>query len=133
MSQPTVTVPVKLTAYSDKSFIYVRTCSWALNKPLQRQVSTLVIMQTIKTPPATYFIKKAAGLKEGSQKPGHTTAAELSAKAVYEIAKVKHKDTPRLPLQSVARQIAATCASMGVKVTGFDAPAPALEAEQQRQ
>ena len=79
-------------------------------------------MQTIKTPPATYFIKKAAGLSGGSQRPGHSTIGELSVKAVYEIAKAKHSDQPRLSLQAVARQIVATCTSMGVKVVGFAAP-----------
>ena len=87
------------------------------------------VLQTIKTPPATYFIKQAASLKAGSQKPGHATAGELSVKAVYEIAKIKQKDTPQLPLESVAKQIVATCTSMGVKVVGLTPAAPAVAAQ----
>lgn len=92
---------------------------------------SVVWLQTIKTPPAMYFIKKAIGLAGGSQKPGHTQAGEISVKSVYEIAKIKHKDQPRVPLESVAKSVAATCSSMGIKVIGLslsepisDAPAP---------
>ena len=81
-------------------------------------------MQVIKTPPAMYFIKKAIGLAGGSQKPGHTQAGEISAKAVYEIANIKHKDQPNLPLESVAKSVAATCSSMGIKVIGLSVPEP---------
>ncbi|KAK9813872.1 hypothetical protein WJX73_002790 [Symbiochloris irregularis] len=66
-----VPIPVKLTAYSDKTFTYVT-----------------------KTPPASYFITKAAGITKGSQKPGHSVAAEISAKVLYEIALVKQRESP---------------------------------------
>ena len=42
----------------------------------------------MKTPPTSYFIKKALDLKGGSQKPGHQAAGQLSLKHVLEIAKV---------------------------------------------
>ena len=75
-----------------------------------------------------YFIKKAAGLPGGSEKPGHTQAGEISAKAVYEIAKIKHKDQPQLSLQAVAKSVAATCSSMGIKVIGLSLPEPSSNA-----
>ncbi|KAK9820023.1 hypothetical protein WJX72_005227 [[Myrmecia] bisecta] len=91
--QPDVPVPVVITAYSDRTFTYVA-----------------------KTPPTTYFIKKAAGLKMGSQRPGHTSAGTISAMHIYEIAIVKQKDFPELSLESLSKSIAGTCKSMGIKV-----------------
>ena len=44
-------------------------------------------LQIIKSPPASYFIKKAAGISIGSQEPGHKKSGTISLKHVYEIAK----------------------------------------------
>ncbi len=44
--------------------------------------------QELKTPPTSYFIKKALDLTSGSQKPGHQAAGQLSLKHVLEIATV---------------------------------------------
>jgi len=88
-----VPVPVSITAYTDKTYTYVT-----------------------KTPPAMYFIKKALGLKDASQRPGHSSAGTISAQQVYEIAKVKQADTPYLELHSICRSIAGTCRSMGIQV-----------------
>lgn len=88
-----VPVPVVITAFADKSFKYV-----------------------MKTPPASYFIKKAAGLESGSQKPGHQHVAAISLKHLYEIALIKQKDTPLVPAESVVKSLMGTCRSMGVKV-----------------
>lgn len=73
-------------------------------------------MQVTKTPPTTYFIKKAAGLDSASQRPGHQTAATISAKHIYEIAQIKRKDMGNVPLESICRSIVGTCKSMGIKV-----------------
>ncbi|BDA41636.1 50S ribosomal protein L11 [Coccomyxa sp. Obi] len=87
-------IPVVINAYSDKTFDYV-----------------------MRTPPASYFIKMAAGIDKASQRPGHQSAATISAKHVYEIAKVKQKDLQaNIPLESLCRSIVGTCRSMGVKV-----------------
>src|SRR3569623_631788 len=45
--EPGLPIPVEITAYADRSFTFVT-----------------------KTPPASYFQRKAAGLEKGSQKPG---------------------------------------------------------------
>ena len=77
-----------------------------------------------KTPPTTYFLKKAAGIESGSQRPGHQSVATISAKHVYEIAKVKQQDSKDVPLESMCRNIVGTCRSMGIKVVGtLEAPA----------
>jgi len=73
-------------------------------------------MQVMKTPPATYFIKKAAGVKSASQKPGHESVASISLKHIHAIAEVKQKDMPGVPLQSLCQSLIGTCRSMGVKV-----------------
>jgi len=63
-----------------------------------------------------YFIKKALGLKDASQKPGHASAGTISAQQIYEIAKVKQADNPYLLLETICRSIAGTCRSMGIQV-----------------
>lgn len=88
-----IPVPVVITAYSDKSYTYV-----------------------MKTPPVTYFIKQAASLKSGSQRPGHAVAAEISVKNIYDIAQQKQQDAPDMSLESICRSVAGTCRSMGVRV-----------------
>lgn len=90
-----VPIPVVLTAYADKTFTYV-----------------------MKTPPASYFIKKAAGVNSGSGKPGHQSVASISLKHIYEIALIKQKDCPHVPVESICRTLIGSCKSMGIKVVG---------------
>ena len=68
-----VPMRVLLKAYADRSFKF-----------------------TIKPPPTSYFIKKAAGLQKASPLPGHESAGRVSVKYIYEIAKVKQKADPDL-------------------------------------
>lgn len=72
----------------------------------------------LKQPPASYFIKKAAGLAHAADRPGHEVVASISLKHLYEIAVVKQKDTPNASLQSIVKTLMSTCRSMGVKVVG---------------
>ena len=87
---------------------------------VEHQISDAIGLapQITKTPPTTYFIKQAAGIESGSQRPGHQSVATISAKHVYEIAKVKQQDMRDVPLESVCRTIVGTARSMGVKVIG---------------
>ena len=73
-------------------------------------------LQVMKTPPASYFIKKAASIESGSKKPGHEKVATIGLKKLYAIAEVKQKDTPFVPLESVCRSLVGSCRSMGVQV-----------------
>jgi large subunit ribosomal protein L11 len=91
--QDNVPVPVVITAYTDKTFTYV-----------------------MKTPPASYFIKKAAGLEGGSQRPGHQHVAAISLKHLHEIALAKQQDQPYVPLESICKSLVGSCRSMGVRV-----------------
>ena len=71
---------------------------------------------SLRNPPSTYFIKKAAGLERAADRPGHETVAAISLKHIYEIAVLKQKDSPMVSLQGVCRSLLSTCRSMGVRV-----------------
>lgn len=73
-------------------------------------------VQVMKTPPVTYFIKQAANIKSGSQRPGHVAAAEISTRNIFDIAQQKQQDAPDMTLEAICRSVAGTCKSMGVKV-----------------
>ena len=83
------------------------------------------MLQVIKTPPATYFIKKALDLKAGSQKPGHQPAGQLSLKHVLEIARVKQRDSPDQSLEAICSSVIGTARSMGISIAK---PPPAAAA-----
>jgi large subunit ribosomal protein L11 len=82
-------IPVKVIAYSDRTY-----------------------KMDLKTPAASYFLKKAAGVETGSQTAGTSRVGSVSVKHIYEIAKVKQKDTPHLPLESICKNIVGTANSM---------------------
>jgi large subunit ribosomal protein L11 len=88
-----VPLRVQISVYEDKTY------SWAL-----------------KMPPASYFIKRAAGLARGAGRPGHEAIAAVSLKHLYEIARVKAPDMPGVPMRGVVRALVFQCRSMGVAV-----------------
>lgn len=71
-----------------------------------------------KTPPTTYFLKKAAGIEKGTGRPGHEIAGTISLKHVYEIARIKQTDEhlKHLRLEAIARTVVATAKTLGVQV-----------------
>ncbi|HEX5667074.1 MAG TPA: 50S ribosomal protein L11 [Hyphomicrobium sp.] len=92
-------IPVKITVYSDRSFTF-----------------------EMRTPPATYLIKKAAGMKptgkpgSGSKNPGRDVAGEITMAQLRDIAKPKMKDMNTNDLDQAAKTIAGSARSMGLKV-----------------
>lgn len=88
-----VPLRVAVRVYSDKSF------EWDL-----------------KTPPSTWLIKQSAGLARAADKPGEEFAGTVSLKHIYEIAMLKQRDTPHVPLPSVCKSLMRTCKSMGIRV-----------------
>ena len=88
-------VPVEITIFSDRSFTFIT-----------------------KTPPASYLIRKAAGLEKGSGKSGREKVGKLTWEQSLQIAKQKMPDMNALDLESAARQSAGSARSMGVEVTG---------------
>ena len=48
----------------------------------------------IHSPPATFFIKQAAGIAKGTMYPGKEIAGKITHKHLYEIAQIKLQDPP---------------------------------------
>jgi large subunit ribosomal protein L11 len=92
-------IPVKITVFSDRSFTF-----------------------EMKTPPATFFLKKAAGLKAtgkpgaGSKDPGRTVAGQVTMAQIRDIAKLKLKDLNTDDVEAAAKTIAGSARSMGLEV-----------------
>ncbi|ARN85312.1 50S ribosomal protein L11 [Candidatus Nucleicultrix amoebiphila] len=86
-------IPVVITAYSDRSFTF-----------------------ETKTPPASFFLKKAAGLPKGSKTPGVGFVGKVTMKQVREIAEKKMVDLNANDLDAACRMIAGSARSMGIEV-----------------
>jgi large subunit ribosomal protein L11 len=93
--EPGAPTPVVITYYADKSFTF-----------------------EFKTPPASYFLKKAAGLKSGSKTPGKASAGTVTMKQVREIAEAKMKDLNANDIDAAALIIMGSAKSMGIEVKG---------------
>ena len=90
-----VTTPVEITVYADRSFSFIT-----------------------KTPPASFLIKKAAGLEKASGEPNREKVGIVSTKQLQEIAEVKMVDLITNNMDSAVRMLAGTARSMGIEVVG---------------
>jgi large subunit ribosomal protein L11 len=88
-------IPVVITYYQDKSFTF-----------------------TMKTPPVSYFLKKAAKLKSGSKEPGKVSAGSIDRSKVREIAEAKMKDLNANDVEAAMRMVEGSARSMGLVVVG---------------
>jgi large subunit ribosomal protein L11 len=96
-------VPVVITYYADKSF-----------------------SMELKTPPASFFLKKAAGLKpvgkrnrpKASTRPGKEVAGTVTLAQVREIATAKMKDLNAVSVEAAMQTILGSAKSMGIEVKG---------------
>ena len=70
----------------------------------------------IKTPPASYYLKKAAKLQSGAKTPGRATAGTVSTKQVREIAEAKWKDLNANDVEAAMKIILGSARSMGIEV-----------------
>jgi large subunit ribosomal protein L11 len=86
-------IPVVITAFSDRTFTFVT-----------------------KTPPASYFLKKAAGLDKGSQTPGRGSVGKVTMAQIREIAQTKMADLNANDVDAAAKMIAGSARSMGLEV-----------------
>jgi len=92
--QPGSPVPVVITAYQDKSFTF-----------------------EMRSPPASYFLKKAAKLTAGSKEPGKAApVGKVTMAQCREIAEKKIKGMNARDLDAAAREIAGSARSMGLEV-----------------
>jgi large subunit ribosomal protein L11 len=89
-------LPVVITVYSDRSFTFIT-----------------------KTPPATFLLKKAVGLKSGSPNPNTNKVGKINRDQLAEIAKAKLPDLTAADLDAAIRTIAGSARSMGLDVEGL--------------
>lgn len=70
----------------------------------------------IKTPPAAYYLKKAAKVQSGSKTPGRATAGTVSTKQVREIAEAKWRDLNATDVESAMKIVLGSARSIGIEV-----------------
>jgi large subunit ribosomal protein L11 len=70
----------------------------------------------MKTPPAAYFLKKAAGIMKGSGEPNKNKVGKLTHKQVEDIAKAKMEDLNTKDLQQAIHIIEGSARSMGLEI-----------------
>ena len=86
-------IPTKITVYADRSFTF-----------------------ETKTPPASFYLKKAARLPKGSSEPGREVAGSVSRKDLREIAELKMVDLNANDIEAAMEMIAGSARSMGIEV-----------------
>jgi large subunit ribosomal protein L11 len=72
----------------------------------------------IKTPPASFYLKKAAKLQSGSKTPGKANAGSVTIAQLREIAEAKMKDLNANDVEAAMLIIAGSARSMGIEVKG---------------
>jgi large subunit ribosomal protein L11 len=88
-------VPVVVTYYADRSFTF-----------------------EMKTPPVSFFLKKAAGLQKGSQTPGRGSVGQVTRDQVRKIAEQKLKDLNASDVDAAMKMVEGSARSMGLEVVG---------------
>jgi large subunit ribosomal protein L11 len=86
-------IPVVITYYQDKSFTF-----------------------QMKTPPVSFFLKKAANLKSGSKTPGRGSVGSVTRAQVRDIAEKKLKDLNAVDVDGAMRMVEGSARSMGLEV-----------------
>ena len=92
VGQPT---PVVITVYSDKSFTF-----------------------TMKSPPATFLLKKAAGIKSGSKRPNTQKVGKVTRAQLEEIVNIKKADLTAADMDAAVRTLSGSARSIGIEVEG---------------
>ncbi len=70
----------------------------------------------VKTPPASYFLRKAAKLKSGATNPGRDVVGSITAKQLREIAEAKMVDLNANDIEAAMKIIMGSARSMGIEV-----------------
>ena len=86
-------IPTVITVYADRSFSFAT-----------------------KSPPASFMIKKAAGLKSGSKEPGKVTAGKIARSELSKIAEAKMKDLNANDIEAATKIIEGSARAMGLEV-----------------
>lgn len=93
--EPGMPIPVVITAYGDRTFSFIT-----------------------KTPPASFFLKKAAKVKKGSGQPNKNKVGTVTMAQVREIAEQKMADLNANDIDAAAQMIVGSARSMGIEVEG---------------
>ena len=93
--EPGMPIPCVISVYQDRTFSFIT-----------------------KTPPASYFLKRAAKLDKASSEPGREFVGIVTMKQVREIAEKKMEDLNTTDLDAACRMIAGSARSMGIEVQG---------------
>ena len=88
-------VPVIISVYSDRSFTF-----------------------EMKTPPAAFLLRKAAGIQKGSGRPNTEKVGKVTREQLEEIAKIKEPDLTAADMDAAVRTIAGSAVSAGLEVEG---------------
>ena len=91
--EPGMPIPVVITAFADRTFSFV-----------------------MKTPPNTYFLKKAAGIEKGTTAPGKASVGSVTMDQLREIAARKMVDMNANDVDGAVRMLAGSARSMGLTV-----------------
>jgi large subunit ribosomal protein L11 len=92
-NRPGVIIPVHITVFSDRSFTFV-----------------------LKTPPASYLLKQAAGIAKGSKDPKREKQGRLTEAQIEEIAKLKMPDLNAKDLEGAVNIIKGSARSLGIEI-----------------
>jgi large subunit ribosomal protein L11 len=88
-------IPVVITIYGDRSFTF-----------------------EMKTPPVSYFLKKAATIEKGAKATGRDKVGAVTLAQVKEIAEQKMKDLNCDTVEAAMKMIEGSARSMGLEVRG---------------
>ena len=88
-------IPVEITVFADRSFTFIT-----------------------KTPPTSFLILDASGLKKGSGEPNKEKVGNITESQIKEIAEIKMPDLNASDLESAMSMVRGTARSMGITVEG---------------
>jgi large subunit ribosomal protein L11 len=88
-------IPVTITAYGDRTFTFI-----------------------MRTPPASYFLKKAAKIESGAKAAGRDVVGKVTMAQVREIAEKKMVDLNAHDIEAACKMIIGSARSMGLTVVG---------------
>jgi large subunit ribosomal protein L11 len=91
--EPGTVVPVIINVFKDRTFNFV-----------------------LKSPPASYLLKKAAGIAKGSGEPNKEKVGKITRQQMEEIAKVKLSDLNAYDLEAAVKIIEGTAKNMGLEI-----------------
>ena len=91
--EPGAPIPTVITVYADRSFTF-----------------------EMRTPPASYLLKKAAKIDKGSKEPGRASPGTVTQAQLREIAEIKMKDLNANSIEQAMKIIAGSARSMGLQV-----------------